>query len=168
MQGSLDTTNTMLAIIAAVSVVQGLVLLGLGVAGWKIYRAATETLREIDEKRVKPLAAKVDSILDQVHRLTDRVQHRAEKFEAVIDETVNRVNHTTTGVKSTVADSVHRVSDAVTSIRSLIVNALTTGEGSGHRHHSRFARESTHVPRTEPAGGHVHHEETRRVQEGGL
>ncbi len=159
MPASLDTTNTWLAIIAVVSVIQGLVLLGLGFAGWKIYRIATETMRELDEKRVKPLAAKVDSILDQVHRLTNRVHQRADKLEAVIDDTVTRVSHTTTGVKSTVSDSVHRVSDAVTGIRALIVNALTTEtSGENGRHHSRFAREREHV----------HHDETREVREGGF
>ena len=133
MPGSLDTTNTMLAIIAAVSVLQGLVLLGMGFAGWKIYRLATETIREIDEKRVKPLAAKVEAVVDKahglterVHQITDRVQHRVERVEAAFDHTVNRVSNTTTGVKTSVGDSVHRVSDAVTSIRSLIFNALTT------------------------------------------
>lgn len=167
MPGSLDTTNTMLAIIAAVMVLQGLVLLGLAFAGWKIYRAATETLRELDDTRVKPLAAKVDGILDQVHRLTDRVQQRAERIEAAFDntvgrvsDTVSRVSDTTSGVTSTVGDSVHRVSDAVTSIRSLIVNALTT-EGTGYRQAA---------PRAVPPAGrdHIHHDETREIREGGF
>ena len=160
MPGSLDTTNTMLAIIAAVSVLQGLVLLGVGFAGWKIYKAATETLRELDEKRVKPLTAKVETILDSVHRLSDRVHQRAEKVEAAIDDTVNRVNQTTPGVKTSVSDSVHRVSDAVTGIRSLIVNALTT-EDNGRRHQA---------PRAVPTSGreHVHYDETREVREGGF
>jgi outer membrane murein-binding lipoprotein Lpp len=164
MPGSLDTTNTMLAIIAAVMVLQGLVMLGLGLAGWKIYRAATETLRELDERRIKPLATKVETILDRVHALTDRVHQRAEKVEAAIEDTVARVNHTTTGVKSTVADSVHRVSDAVTSIRSLIVNALTT-EGNGHRHQARVEGDTAAAAGTQ---GHVHYDDTRRVREGGL
>jgi hypothetical protein len=108
---------------------------------------------------VKPLAAKVEAVVDQVHRLTDRVQQRAEKFESAIDHTVARVNGTTTGVKTTVTDSVHRVSDAVTSIRALIVNALTT-EGQGHRQ----------TPRAVPTSGrdHIHHDETRQVREGGF
>lgn len=160
MPGSLDTTNTMLAIIAAVSVLQGLVLLGLGLAGLKIYKASTRTMRELDEKRVQPLVAKVETILDSVHRLTDRVHQRAEKVEAAIDDTVNRVTQTTSDVKSSVGDSVHRVSDAVTSIRSLIVKALTT-EGSGPRYQA---------PRAVPTSGpdHIHHEDTRQVREGGF
>ena len=126
MPGSLDTTNTMLAIIAAVSVLQALVLIGAGIVGFKLYRTATETLREIDERRVKPLAAKVEGILAQVHTLTDRVQQRAAKVEAAIDDTVGRVDQTATKVRSSVHDTVHAVTDAVTGIRSAIVNVLTT------------------------------------------
>jgi uncharacterized protein YoxC len=122
MPGSLDTTNTMLAIIAAVSVLQGLVLLGVGIAGFKLYRSATATLRELDEKRVQPLAAKVDGILAQVHRITESVQRRAEKVEAAIDDTVGRVDD----VKASVNETVHRVSGAVGGIRAAIVNALTS------------------------------------------
>ena len=126
MPGSLDTTNTMLAIIAAVSVLQALVLIGAGIVGFKLYRTATETLREIDERRVKPLAAKVEGILAQVHSVTDRVQQRAAKVEAAIDDTVGRVDQTATKVRSSVHDTVHAVSEAVTGIRSAIVNVLTT------------------------------------------
>ncbi len=167
MPGSLDTTNTMLAIIAAVSVLQGLVLLGVGIGAWKLYRAATATLREIDERRVQPIAAKVDGLLDRaqqvtdrVHQLTDRVHQRAERVEAAIDDTVGRVTHTATGVKSSVGDTVHKVSDAVSGLRAVLINALTTDEGNGHRQRSRFAPDHER--------GHLHHDETRDVREGGL
>ena len=154
MPGSLDTTNTMLAIIAAVSVLQGLVLIGLGVAGWKIYTLATATIREIDERRVKPIAAKVEGLVDRahqvtdrVHDLTDRVQKRAEKVEHAIDDAVGRVNHTATAARSGMADTVERVTGAVSGLRAALVNALTTEEtprrGNGHAH---------------DAGEHHHHQ----------
>ena len=146
MPGSLDTTNTMLAIIAAVSLLQGLVLIGLGVAGWKVYRLATQTIREIDERRVKPIAAKVEGLVDRahnvterVHHITERVQKRAEKVDAAIDDAVGRVSHATTGVKSGVSDTVTRVAGAVTGLRAALVDALTTDErriGNGHDRHS--------------------------------
>jgi len=152
MPGSLDTTNVMLAVIATVSVIQGLVLIGVGIAAFKLYRTATATLREIDEKRVQPLAAKVDGILTQVHHLTDRVQRRADKVEAAIDGTVGRVEETTTRVRSSVNDTVHRVSDAVTGIRTAIVNVLTTdGQGpNGHRHPVPLAHEREPMLTDEP------------------
>lgn len=142
MPASLDTTNTMLAIIAAVSLLQGLLIIGMGIAGWKLYRLATTTLREIDERRVRPIAAKVDGLVDRAHQITERVHHitervqkRAEKVDAVIDETVGRVGETATGVRMGVADTVHRVSGAMTGLRAALVDALTTGEGNGHARH---------------------------------
>ena len=136
MPGTLDTTNVMLAIIAAVSVLQGLVLVAVGVAGFKLYRTVTATLRELDERRVKPLTAKVEAILAQVHQLGDRLQRRAERVDAAIDETVGKVDQTTARVKSSVNDTVHRVTDAVSGIRAAIINVLTTEpdrpRGNGH------------------------------------
>jgi phage-related protein len=175
MPGTLDTTNTWLFVIAMVSLLQGLVIIGLGFAGWKIYRLATTTMREIDEKRIKPIAAKVDSVVERVHQITDRVHQRAERVEAAIDETVGRVNHATTGVKSSVSDTVHKVSDAVTGLRAALVNALTTEEsgGNGRSRHSRLAHDPTAVPgpaRVVPMGerGQLDDDGTRNVREGGF
>jgi uncharacterized protein YoxC len=175
MPGTLDTTNTWLAIIAAVAVLQGLVIIGLGIAGWKIYRAATAAMRDIDEKRIKPIAAKVDSVIDRVHQITDRVHQRAERVEAAIDDTVGRVNHATTGVKSSVSETVHKVSDAVTGLRAALVNALTTEESgaNGRSGHSRFAHDPSVAPgpaRVVPMGerGHIDDDGTRQVREGGF
>lgn len=161
MPGSLDTTNTMLAIIAGVALLQAIVIIGLGFAGWKIYRLATETIREIDERRVKPLAAKVDGLLDRAHQVTDRVH-----------EMTDRVNHTATAAKTSVSDTVQKVSGAVGGIRAAIVNALTT-EGNGHRHASRFAHTASATSGVHPAApapgvAHLDNEEARRVREGGF
>lgn len=174
MPGTLDTTNTWLFVIAMVSVLQGLVIIGLGIVGWKLYRAATATMRDIDEKRIKPIAAKVDGVLDTVHQITDRLSRRAERVEAAIDDTVGRVNDTATGVKSSVSDTVHRVSDAVTGLRAALVNALTTDDGgNGRPRHSRFEHDlsaNPGAPRVVPMGerGHLHDDETRQVREGGF
>lgn len=151
MPGSLDTTNTMLAIIAGVALLQAIVIIGLGFAGWKIYRLATETIREIDERRVKPLAAKVDGLLDRAHQVTDRVH-----------EMTDRVTHTATAAKTSVNDTVHKVSGAVGGIRAAIVNALTT-EGNGHRHPP-----AVYPPAPAPGVAHPDNEEARRVREGGF
>jgi uncharacterized protein YoxC len=175
MPGTLDTTNTWLFVIAMVSVLQGLLIIGLGIAGWKIYRAATATMREIDEKRIKPIAAKVDGVVDRVHQITDRLHRRAERVEAAIDDTVDRVNHATTGVKSSVSDTVHKVTDAVTGLRAALINALTTeeGGGNGRSRHSRLAHDPLEAPgpaRVVPMGerGHLDDEGARQVREGGF
>lgn len=145
MPGSLDTTNTMLAIIAAVSVLQGLVLIGVGIFGWKMYRSATSLMREIDEKRVKPLAAKVDGILDQVHHLTARVNQRAQKVDAALDDTLDRVTDAASDVKSGVTGTIFRVVSAVTGARAALADALTSSEG-GRNGQARPAAPPPYAP----------------------
>ena len=139
MPESLGTTNTMLAVIAAVSVIQGLVFIGLGFAGWKIYRLATDTLREIDEKRVKPIAAKVEGLVDRAHQVTDRVHHLTER----VQQRAEQVEHRAAQVKTTVNDTAHRVAGAVSGLRAALVNALTTEKSDGrfHQAESRNMRE---------------------------
>lgn len=149
MPASLDTTNTMLAIIAAVSVLQGLVLIAVCVAGFKMYRSVTAALNEFDAQHVKPLSAKVDAVLTQAHQLGDRLQRRAEKLDTAIDETVVRVDQTTARVKSSVNDTVHRVTDAVSGIRAAIINALTSEPVRGGNGHDRHAHSPLPV---DPAG----------------
>lgn len=159
MPESLGTTNTMLAIIAVVSIIQGLVFIGLGIAGWKIYSLATRTIREIDEKRVQPIAAKVDALVDRAHQVTDRVHHLTER----VQHRAEKVEETASHVRTSVGSTMTRVADAVTGLRASLVNALTTDEGNGHGH-SRFS----HPPRAAAEGGYFHHEETRNVREGGF
>ena len=156
MPGSLDTTNTMLAIIAAVSVLQALVLIGVGIAAFKLYKSATATLHELDEKRIQPLAAKVDGILAQVHQVTDRVQRRAEKVEAAIDGTVGRVDE----VKTSVSETVHRVSEAVGGIRAALVKVLTSEPG---RH-----RPNGTIPHAVVTEDRVRFQTEEHVREGGF
>lgn len=164
MPETLETTNVLLAIMAAVSVLQGLVLIGIGIAGFKLYRKVNATLQELDEKRVRPLTARVDGILAQVHQLGDRINRRAERIDAAIEETTAKVDQTATRVRSSVGDTVHRVADVVTTLRGAIVNVLTTERdtrGNGHA-----APEPYPYPGMPPAG--VATERQEPVREGGF
>jgi len=61
--GNLDTTNLLLAIMAAVSVLEAILLIGLGVMAYRLYGHAMRTIREIahrtplDLREVKLLRA---------------------------------------------------------------------------------------------------------------
>jgi hypothetical protein len=78
--GNLDTTNLLLGIMAAVSVLEGLLLIGAGILGYRLYTQVMRTVREIEERQVAPLVARlnalmtrVDSILIDVKDVTARV-----------------------------------------------------------------------------------------------
>jgi len=163
----LETTNVLLGVMAAVSVLQALVLIGAGIVGFRLYRKVTATLEELDEKRVRPLTARVDSILTQVHQLGERINRRAERIDTAIDETAAKVDQTATRVRSSVGDTVHRVAEVVTGLRGAIVNVLTTErethetQGNGHAAAAPYP-----YPGMPPAGGMADTQE--RVREGGF
>jgi hypothetical protein len=65
-EGNLDTTNLLLGIMAVVSVLEALLLIGVGVMALKLYRQTMETVREIEQRQVAPLAVKVDTMMGTV------------------------------------------------------------------------------------------------------
>jgi len=96
--GNLDTTNLLLGIMAAVSVLEALLLIGAGVMAYRFYTDAMRTLRGIEERQIAPLVARVnalmtrvDSILIDVKDVTARVTTRTERVESAVSGGVNRV-----------------------------------------------------------------------------
>ena len=55
----LGTTNILLAVMAAVSVLQACALIAAGVMCLRMYREAMRTVRDIQERQIAPLTARV-------------------------------------------------------------------------------------------------------------
>ena len=113
-EGNLNTTNTLLAVMAAVSVLQALVLLAAAVLGYRVYRQVMETVRDLERRQIAPLAERVqvlmmhvDSILADVKDVTGRVTRGTE-----------RVNATAGRVRASVATGVSQVAGLVHAVRS--------------------------------------------------
>jgi pyrimidine operon attenuation protein/uracil phosphoribosyltransferase len=66
----LTTTNVLLGILATVSVLEALAVVGLFAGGVVMFRRVMKLLAEIEERRVAPAAAKVNEILDDVKTVT--------------------------------------------------------------------------------------------------
>ncbi|MBI4888041.1 MAG: hypothetical protein HY824_13180, partial [Acidobacteria bacterium] len=62
MTPDLATTNTLLGIMAAVSVLEALALIGLTVGAWLLYRRAMRTLAGIETR--------TSAVLDDIRRVT--------------------------------------------------------------------------------------------------
>ena len=60
--GNLDTTNVLLGIMAAVSVLEALLLIGLGIGGFMIYRRAMQLVGDLETRQIAPLRDKVDHL----------------------------------------------------------------------------------------------------------
>jgi hypothetical protein len=124
--GDLDTTNMWLAIMAIVSVLEALLLIGIGVGGFLIYRRIMGLVNDLEVRQVEPLRQRVDAILADVKSVTARVSQQTERVDHAIAGTMDRVDVTAERMKSTVADKVNRAAGVVRGVRAVIVSLLTS------------------------------------------
>ena len=54
--GNLDTTNWLLGIMAAVSVLEALVLIGIGVGGFMVYRRVMQLVSDLETRQIAAAA----------------------------------------------------------------------------------------------------------------
>ena len=124
--GDLHDTNVALFIMAAVSVLEALVLIGIGIGGWLVYRRAMQLVNDLEARQIAPVREKVDAILGDVKSLTARVNSEAERVDQAIHGTINRVDNTAEHVKSTVKEKVNDAAGVIRGIRAAIVSMLQT------------------------------------------
>lgn len=97
--GNLDTTNLLLGIMAAVSILEAVVLIGLGFMGYRLYTQSMTTVREVETRQIVPLVARanalmtrLDGILVDVKDVTGRVSDRTERVDNAIRSTTSSVS----------------------------------------------------------------------------
>jgi hypothetical protein len=113
-EGSLQTTNIFLGILAVVSVLQLLVIVGIGYANFRAYRRVMELLDEVGARHLSPLMHRVNAIMDDVKGVTSRVTEQTERVDYAIRSTIDRVDETADRVKYNVRS---RASQAVGIVR---------------------------------------------------
>jgi hypothetical protein len=121
---TLGTTNTILTIMAAVSVLEALVLIGVGIGGLLAYRRVMTLLNDLEARQIAPLRVKVDGILADVKAVTSRVSQQTERVDHAISGTMDRVDDTAERVKSTVAEKVHHVVGIVRGVRAVVMSII--------------------------------------------
>jgi ElaB/YqjD/DUF883 family membrane-anchored ribosome-binding protein len=126
MEGNLDTTNLLLAIMAGVSVLEALVLIGLAVGGFMAYRRVMRLVNDLEARQIAPIREKVDRILTDVKSVTARVSHQTERVDQAIAGTMERVDDTAERVKSTVRDKVYQATGVVRGVRAVIMSLLSS------------------------------------------
>lgn len=85
MAPDLATTNVFLGIIAAVSLLEALSIIGMLVAGALIVRRLLRLMTAIEHQHVAPAAARVNAILDDVREVTSIVREDAGRVDRLID-----------------------------------------------------------------------------------
>ena len=124
--GDLHTTNVALVIMAVVSVLEALLLIGIGVGGFMIYRRVMTLVNDLEARQIAPLRQKVDAILADVKSVTARVNQETERVDHAIHGTLDRVDETAGRVRSSVMDKVNYASGVVRGVRAAIVSLLNT------------------------------------------
>jgi len=124
--GDFQTTNVALIIMAAVSVLEALLLIGIGIGGFLVYRRVMQLVGDIESRQIAPIREKVDAILGDVKAVTARVTSEAERVDHAIHGTIDRVDHTAEHLKSSVMDKVSSATGFVRGVRAAIVSMLQT------------------------------------------
>jgi flavin-binding protein dodecin len=94
MEAQLGTTNLYLGIMAAVAVLQALLVIGAGVAGFVAYRKVMALVNTLEQQHVAPLSLRMTSILDDVQVVSATVRAEAERVDHAINSTIDRVDDT--------------------------------------------------------------------------
>jgi hypothetical protein len=130
-EGNLNTTNLFLGILAVVSLLQALVIIGIAVVGYRLYSRAMQTVTSIEERQIAPLVARaqtlmsaVDGILDDVKGLTGRVRGRTERVDAAIDDTIHRVDETAGRVRASVSSRIHGLMGMAQGVAAVVQSLL--------------------------------------------
>ncbi|MBS1818053.1 MAG: hypothetical protein JSU08_08995 [Acidobacteria bacterium] len=124
MQG-LGTTNVLLGIMAAVSVLEALLLIGMGVAGYLVYSRVMTLISGLEERQVAPAMARVNAILDDAKVVSTKVREEAERVDSAIRTTMERVDDTADRVRSNVRARTSRIVGIVRGARVALEHILS-------------------------------------------
>ena len=69
---------------AAVSVLEALLLIGIGVGAFMIYRRTMQLVEDLELRQIAPIREKLDDILSDVKTVTARVNQQAERFDHAV------------------------------------------------------------------------------------
>jgi hypothetical protein len=126
MSAELATTNLLLGIMAAVSVLEALVLIGCGIATFRAYRRLTTVIQELEVRQVAPAIARLNAILDDVKGVTTTVKEETERVDRAIRTTIDRVDDTADRVRSNMRFKTSRVVGFLRGLRVAIETMLHT------------------------------------------
>jgi hypothetical protein len=120
----LQSLSIPLWIMAVVSVLQALLLIGIGVAGYLAYSRVMTLVNDLESRQIAPLREKVDAILMDVKSVTARVSQQTERVDHAISGTIDRVDNTAARVRAGVHDKVSQATGVVRGVRAVIMSLL--------------------------------------------
>jgi uncharacterized protein YoxC len=124
----LTWTNTWLAILAVIALIQFLIVCAAGFFAFRMYQKAMTTMETVERVHIAPLRARVDGILDQVQLMTEKVKH-------VQDSVSDALRHVS-GTGSAVAGAVKAKSWPIVGIIQGLKSVANSVMGNGRHEHT--------------------------------
>jgi hypothetical protein len=85
MTTDLSTTNVLLGIMAAVSVLEVLAVISVALGALYVYRRLIQVVKRFEDQQVAPAVSRVTAILDDVKTVTFSVRQEAGRLEGLIE-----------------------------------------------------------------------------------
>jgi len=130
MSGELETTNLLLGIMAVVSVLEALLVIGMGVGGFIAYRKVMALVEGIEARQVAPAMTRVNAILDDVREVSAKVKDETVRVDHVIHNTIGRIDDTADRVRSNVRMKTSRMVGFVRGVRVALEAFLHTRQAA--------------------------------------
>jgi hypothetical protein len=124
MNANLATTNWILGIMAAVSVLEALVLVGVGIAAFVAYRRAMDLVSRVETRHIAPAMARLNAILDDMKSVSAKVKEETERVDQAIRTTMDRVDDTADRVRWNVRAKTSWLVGVLRGVRVAIEEAL--------------------------------------------
>ena len=124
MAGNLGTTNVFLGIMAAVSVLEALVVIGIGIAAFMVYRRVMDLVNGLEARQIAPAMTRVNAILDDLKQVSAKVKEETDRVDVAIHRTIERVDDTADRVRSTVRAKTSWVVGVIRGLRVAIEGVL--------------------------------------------
>jgi hypothetical protein len=131
MEQALGTTNLLLGLMAAVAVIEGLVLIGAAVAGFIAYRRVMQLIEGLEERHVVPAMTRVNALLDDVKGMTSKVKEETARVDHAIHTTMDRVDDTVDRVRTNVRQRTSWIVGAARGARVIVDELLNGRSRSG-------------------------------------
>src|SRR5262245_49109595 len=100
MTTNLETTNLLLGIMAAASVLEALLIIGMAIAGWKMYRATMTLVGDLEGRHIAPAMTRLNRLMDDLQAVTSTVKDETERVDDAIHRTIGRVDDTARRMRS--------------------------------------------------------------------
>ena len=124
MEAQLATTNLFLGIMAVVSVLQALVAVGIGIGAFVLYRQASTLVASAESRYIAPMAARVNTILDDAKSVSATIREETERVDRAINNTVDRVDDTAARVRTNIRSKTARIIGFVRGARVVLETIL--------------------------------------------